>query len=68
MSNEYDIRISDRPYELGELIAALEVVRAGGGPLNFPRAIYTLALEIKKINEALEAQDKCLDKLYGIDN
>ena len=44
--------MKDDIYELDELIKALENIKNNGdGALSFPKALYCLALEIKKIKE-----------------
>lgn len=44
-------------YTLEDLIRVLEKIREhGSGDLNFPKAIYCLALEIQKIKEKNENQ------------
>jgi hypothetical protein len=42
-------------YELDELIDKLEQIQLNSsGNLNFPKALYTLCMEIKKIKEKLK--------------
>ncbi len=55
------------PYDLDYLITKLENIRDGqGSNLNFPRAYYTLALEIKALKETVECLSRWQDQMDGL--
>lgn len=45
------------PYELNELVTLLEIIgKEGNGPLNIPKALYTICIEIQNLKDWRESK------------